>query len=97
MYLKLGASIVGPASSGKTETCKDLAKTLSRMCIVFNCSEQITSKMMEKLVMGICFNGCWACLDEFNRIEIEVLSAIGQQVVLIKLITFYLLISFNSR
>ena len=73
----MGANPVGPAGTGKSESCKDLARTLARFCIVFNCSEQISAKMMEKLLMGICFNGCWSCLDEFNRIDIEVLSVIA--------------------
>lgn len=71
---------MGPTSTGKSETCKDLARTLGRYYIVFNCSEQITAKIMEKIFMGICINGCWACLDEFNRMDAEVLSVIAQQV-----------------
>lgn len=76
--IKLGASPAGPAGTGKTESCKDLAKALGRYCIVFNCSDQINVKTMEKLFMGCCFTGSWTCLDEFNRIDIEVLSVIAQ-------------------
>ncbi|KAE8995811.1 hypothetical protein PF011_g16165 [Phytophthora fragariae] len=40
---------------------------------------QMSCKMMGSILNGVIQAGTWVCLDEFNRIDIEVLSVVGQQ------------------
>eukprot|EP00002_Diphylleia_rotans_P028875 TRINITY_DN5840_c0_g1_i3.p1 TRINITY_DN5840_c0_g1~~TRINITY_DN5840_c0_g1_i3.p1 ORF type:complete len:4482 (-),score=987.95 TRINITY_DN5840_c0_g1_i3:157-13602(-) len=74
----MGGAPTGPAATGKTETVKDLARSIGKFTVVFNCSESQEFRATSRLLKGICRLGAWVVLDEINRVELSVLSVMAQ-------------------
>ncbi|XP_011865805.1 PREDICTED: dynein heavy chain 7, axonemal-like [Vollenhovia emeryi] len=80
----LYSSLVGPASTGKTETIKGLTEAIAKPFYVVNCSNSVPYDCVIRTFKGMLSCGAWICFESFNRLKLELLSAIAQSLTQMK-------------
>jgi dynein heavy chain, axonemal len=75
---RYGSALEGPFGTGKTETVKDLSKTLARSIHVINTSSQIDYVEILKFFKGVTSSGAWVLFDELNRLEVPMMNFMTQ-------------------
>jgi len=73
-------ALYGRAGTGKSETIKDIAHTIGVFLLIFNGSDQISSSVTTQWLKGIAQAGAWVCFDELNRVKLQSLAVIAQQI-----------------
>lgn len=57
---------------------------MGKYCVIFNCSNNVKINTLQKILSGLCYTASWLCLDEINRLTIDIMSVIANQIISIR-------------
>ncbi|KAG5312033.1 DYH7 protein, partial [Pseudoatta argentina] len=83
-HYHLYSSIIGPTGTGKTETIKSLIRAIAKPYYVINCNNSISYECVIRTFKGVISCGAWVCFENFNRLKLELLSSIAQNLTQMK-------------
>ncbi|XP_025074096.1 dynein heavy chain 7, axonemal-like [Pogonomyrmex barbatus] len=77
-HYHLYSSVIGPTGTGKTETIKSLTRALAKPFYIINCNNSTSYDCAIRIFKGVISSGTWACFENFDKLRLELLSAIAQ-------------------
>lgn len=77
LAMNLNCYLFGPAAVGKTETIKELARTLATFFVVANCHEQTDYACLAAVLAGAVQSGTWCCFDDFQKVSQPIMSTMS--------------------
>ncbi|XP_032675191.1 dynein heavy chain 7, axonemal-like isoform X1 [Odontomachus brunneus] len=80
----LYSSIIGPTNTGKTETIRSLTSALAKPFYIVNCNQSVSYECVTQAFKGVVSCGAWICLKNFDKLKLELLSAIAQNLTQMK-------------
>lgn len=69
----------GETGSGKTETIRSLSNALALFCVFFSC-KMVNFEIMVQFIKGTYNCGSWLCLEDFDNVDIRVISLLSQEI-----------------
>ncbi|XP_012535785.2 dynein heavy chain 7, axonemal-like [Monomorium pharaonis] len=83
-HYHLYSSVVGPTGTGKTETIRNLTRAIAKLSYVINCSNSISYDCVVQTFKGVVSCGAWICFENFDRLELGLLSIVAQNLTQMK-------------
>lgn len=71
-----GGSLIGPTSTGKTQTIKGFSHILGRFLVSLSCLEDFEPSSIGRIFTGIAQEASWCLFDEFQQASNRTISVI---------------------